>query len=118
MTVETIKDGVVVSLAYTMTVDGVMIEDATADEPLDYLHGYDNIVPGLENLLAGKKAGDKFEAVIAPEDGYGEYDEEDTTVVARGDIPDADELEEGMVVVLEDEDGDFFEAIIVEMSDE
>ncbi|MFW5691781.1 MAG: FKBP-type peptidyl-prolyl cis-trans isomerase [Chloroflexota bacterium] len=110
MTVETIRDGVVVSLAYTMIVDGDVVEETTADDPLDYLHGAENIVPGLEEALTGRKVGDKFSVTLAPEDAYGEYDEEDLEEVDREDLP--DEIEVGMELLLEDEYGNFFEATV------
>ncbi len=116
MAVTQIQDGVVVSLAYTLTSDGEVIERASSEEPLDYLHGAENIVPGLERALDGKKVGDRFTVTLEPEDAYGEYDEEEVEVVAREDVPDAEALEPGMVVVLEDEDGYIFDAIVREIT--
>lgn len=115
MTNSKIQNGVVVSVAYTLTVDGDIIEEATANEPFEYLHGAQNIVPGLESALTGKAVGDKFDITIQPADGYGEYDEENIDEVLKADIPEAGELEEGMFVLLEDEDGDYFEALVAEI---
>ncbi len=115
MTVENIQDGVVVSLAYSLTVDGQVIEEASAQAPLDYLHGEDNIVPGLEKALTGKKVGDTLDITLSPEDGYGEYDPEEVLEVPLSDIPDADTLEEGMILVLEDDEGYEMEAIVSEI---
>lgn len=115
MTKQTIQDGLVVTVAYTLTVDGEVVEEALADDPFEYLHGAMNIVPGLESALAGKAVGDEVTIVVQPADGYGDYDPENVEEVAKDEIPDADDLEEGMVVMLEDEDGDMFEAIITEV---
>lgn len=109
-----IKDNLVVSIAYRLFVEGEELEEATADEPLEYLHGSENIVPGLEAALTGKKIGDKFTITLQPADAYGDYDEEDTEVVAREDIPDP--VEPGMELLLEDEYGNFFEAIVKEVN--
>ncbi|GAB4513054.1 MAG: peptidylprolyl isomerase [Anaerolineae bacterium] len=109
-----VKDGMVVSLAYRLTADGVEVEEATAEEPLDYLHGYDNIVPGLERELAGKKVGDKLTVTLQPVDAYGEYDEEDIEVIDRSDLP--DDLEEGMEVLIEDDAGNIAEAVVKEIT--
>ncbi len=49
----TIKDGVVVSLEYVLRLDDGEIVDASEGEPLDYLHGYKQIIPGLEKALTG-----------------------------------------------------------------
>jgi FKBP-type peptidyl-prolyl cis-trans isomerase SlyD len=114
----TIQDGMVVSLAYSLTSEGEVIESSTADEPLDYLHGAENIVPGLETALTGKKVGDRFTITLQPQDAYGEYDETEVETVAKDDIPDVEQLKPGMVVVLEDEDGYIFDAIVNEINDD
>lgn len=115
-TTDRIGNGIVVSLAYTLTVDGEEIETATAEDPLDYLHGADNIVPGLEQMLVGKQIGDRFQVTLAPADAYGEYDAEDMEEIAREDIPDSDKIEPGMILVLEDDDGNIFDAIVKEVT--
>lgn len=116
MAVSKIAKNTVVSLAYTLTVDGVLTEDATVDAPFEYLHGFQNIIPGLEQALEGKGVGDKFDLVVQPADGYGEYDAENVDVISKNDLPGADSFEENMVVMLEDEDGDLFEAIVQEVT--
>ena len=71
----------VVSIHYTLRDDTGEILDRSADgEPLAYLHGHGNLIPGLERELTGKKAGDRLQAKIAPAEGYGEYD---STLVQR-----------------------------------
>jgi len=62
-----------VTIHYTLTNNEGEILDTSADgEPLTYLHGAGNIVPGLEQGLAGKMQGDKLVVVVQPEHGYGE----------------------------------------------
>lgn len=66
----------VVSIYYTLTDDeGEVLDRSTAGEPLAYLHGHGNLIPGLERELTGKSAGDKVQVKIAPADAYGEYDQ-------------------------------------------
>jgi FKBP-type peptidyl-prolyl cis-trans isomerase SlyD len=115
MAVDTIRDGVVVSLAYTLTSEGETIETATQEEPLDYLHGAENIVPGLETALAGKRVGDRFSITLQPAEAYGEYDDNDVETVPLEDFPDSQSLEEGMSIIMEDEDGYLFDALIREI---
>jgi FKBP-type peptidyl-prolyl cis-trans isomerase SlyD len=103
-----------VSLAYTLTVDGEVVEEWTAAEPFEYLHGAENIVPGLEAALDGKTVGDKVEITISPADGYGEYDAEDFEMFDKADL--GDEAEIGMAVMLEDEEGFLFEGLITEVN--
>ncbi|RMG78231.1 MAG: peptidylprolyl isomerase [Chloroflexi bacterium] len=118
MTPEKIENGVVAALAYTLTVDGEIVEEVTADDPLEYLHGAENIVPGLENALLGKRAGDKFSITLQPEEAYGEYDEQLIDRVPLEDVDTDDELEVGMIIGLEDEEGDYFEALIRDITPE
>ncbi|MFW5696783.1 MAG: FKBP-type peptidyl-prolyl cis-trans isomerase [Phototrophicaceae bacterium] len=111
-----IQDGMVVSLAYRLLMDGQEIETADADDPLDYLHGAENIVPGLERALTGKSTGERLTITLSPEDAYGEYDEDNVESVAREDMP--DEVEAGMEVVIEDDEGYMYEATVKEVSDD
>jgi FKBP-type peptidyl-prolyl cis-trans isomerase SlyD len=71
-----IADKTVVSFEYTLKDDGGQVLD-TSDgrEPLTYIHGAGNIIPGLEKALTGKSAGDSLEVTVPPEQGYGRRDE-------------------------------------------
>lgn len=67
-----IDSNTVVSIHYTLTDNDNNVIDSTSDgEPLAYLHGANNIIPGLERELQGKQAGDNVLATISPEEGYG-----------------------------------------------
>lgn len=67
-----IADRCAVSFHYTLTDDaGSVIDSSRGSEPLPYLHGAGNIVPGLERAMAGRKAGDSFKIDVPPELGYG-----------------------------------------------
>ena len=71
-----IAKGKVVSMHYALTDStGEVLDSSEGQAPLDYLHGYGNIIAGLEKELEDKATGDKFKAVIASEDGYGVRDE-------------------------------------------
>ena len=71
-----VAKNVVVRIAYQVrTEDGVLVDEAPANQPLQYLQGHNNLVIGLENALEGKSVGDKFEVRVKPEEGYGEYNE-------------------------------------------
>jgi FKBP-type peptidyl-prolyl cis-trans isomerase SlyD len=104
---ESIAAGKVVTLAYSLRdEEGDVLDSSEDDGPLVYLHGQDNIVPGLEKALTGKTVGEKLRVVVPPEEGYGEWDEEGVQVLARGTFPPEVELEVGLQLVMEDEDGD------------
>jgi FKBP-type peptidyl-prolyl cis-trans isomerase SlyD len=118
MAVDRIEDGVVVSLAYVLTVDGQEIARTDEGESMDYLHGAENIVPGLEKALTGKQVGDKLQVTLPPEDAYGDYDEENVEELDREDVPQADSLEKGMVIEVEDEEGFVYLAFVREVTDD
>ena len=64
-----------VAIHYTLKgEDGEVIDSSVGGAPLGYVHGHGYLIFGLENELLGKEPGDKFNAVIQPKDGYGEYD--------------------------------------------
>ena len=109
------KDSVV-SIDYRLHLgDGKIIDESEAGDPLVYLHGYEEIVPGLEKALEGKKAGESLKAEVAPKDGYGEYDPDGVEEVPREDfLPDM-ELEAGGIVSATDEDGDDVEFLVKEV---
>lgn len=115
---EKIADGVVVSLKYTLEVEGETVAQTDVDEPMEYLHGAENIVPGLEAALAGKKLGDKLSVTLSPDQAYGEYDPEDVDEIDREDMAHMDDIEVGMAIEVEDEEGDVYVAFIREINDE
>jgi len=69
-----IADKHVVSFHYTLTnSDGETLDSSQGRDPLSYLHGAQNIVPGLERELDGKTVGDALQVVVQPAEGYGEF---------------------------------------------
>ena len=71
-----IAPNTVASLAYVLTnTQGETLDQADTQQPFVYMHGAHNIIPGLENALAGKQAGDTLEVTIPPEQAYGLKDD-------------------------------------------
>ena len=92
-----IANDVVASIEYTLTDDqGNVIDSSAGGEPLAYLHGAGNIIPGLEAALEGKIVGDAFKISIAPADGYGEKNESMLQQVPREMFQGVDVIEAGM----------------------
>jgi len=98
-----IADGLVVIMQYTLRADadGEVLDESTADEPMTYLHGADNIVPGLEKALEGKGVGFKGKIVVSPEDGYGEREDEEPDEIPRKAFPPDMVIEPGMTFMAE-----------------
>ena len=68
----TIADGSVVTMHYKLVLDsGQVVDSSEGKDPLGYLHGAGNIVPGLEEAMTGKAAGESFDVKIDPDKGYG-----------------------------------------------
>jgi FKBP-type peptidyl-prolyl cis-trans isomerase SlyD len=77
-----------VTIHYTLRDDaGKVLDSSEGREPLTYLHGAGNIVPGLEAALAGKKAGDDIRVKLTPAEGYGERDETNVRNLPRRKLP-------------------------------
>ncbi len=94
-----ITNNKVVQMHYKLTDDqGNVIDSSEGREPLSYLQGAGNIIPGLERQMEGKAAGDKFKAVVEPAEGYGEYDESLMQVVPKSGFQGDMEPEVGMQV--------------------
>ena len=70
-----ISDKKIVTLDYTLTDNSNQIIDQSKDGTFAYLHGAQNIIPGLEKALVDKKVGDQIKVSINPEEGYGLRDE-------------------------------------------
>lgn len=101
-----IKKNDVVSIEYTLKgADGQVIDSSVGQDPLEYLHGYGNIIDGLERALEGKALNEEFSVKVSPEDGYGTRDDEMIEVVPIGNFPQPDELEVGGQVMAETEEG-------------
>ena len=75
----------VVSIHYTPQDDsGAVLDSSSGGDPLAYLHGQGNIVPGLEKALEGRQVGDKLDVRVTPAEGYGVRDEKLGAAACRG----------------------------------
>lgn len=101
-----IAQDAVVSIHYTLTNDkGETLDSSAGGEPLAYLHGNGNLIPGLENALNGKQAGDKLSVKIAPADAYGEYDKALVQRVPRRSFRGIADVQVGMQFQVQSEGG-------------
>ncbi len=117
-----IKKDSKVSMHYTLTVEGNIVDSSEGKEPLKFVQGADMIIPGLEAELEGLADGDKKSVTVSPADGYGEHDPQGMHKVPRSSF-DAPEGEEPMELVVGhmvqgDMNGQGFQAVITEVGDE
>ncbi len=74
----------VVSFHYVLKdEDGNVLDASERSEPLSYLHGHGQIIPGLEKALEGRSPGDELDVTLPPDEGYGERDPEQVVEVER-----------------------------------
>jgi FKBP-type peptidyl-prolyl cis-trans isomerase SlyD len=100
-----IADNTVVRIHYTLTNDaGEILDTSEGGDPLSYLHGAANIIPGLEAALMGHAVGDKVQATIAPEDAYGLRHEQLIQAIPRTAFP-VEDIEVGMQFSADAENG-------------
>ncbi len=100
------KDNII-TIHYTIKNKNSEIVDSSLDEePLEYLHGHNFMLPGLEKALEGLKEGDSVALWLDPEDGFGERSENYILELERDDFGEGAELEEGMEFDIEDENGE------------
>lgn len=96
----------VVLIHYTLTNDeGEVIDSSEGHAPLAYIHGMGNIIPGLENALAGKTAGDRLQVTIEPENAYGLRDDDLIESVPKSAFQGVNEIEPGMQFHAESPEG-------------
>lgn len=105
MTEETVQNNVVVSMEYTLQVDNEEIDSSKGQGPLEFLAGHGNIISGLEREMMGMKVGDSKDVVIAPADGYGEFNEEAYMEVPRTAFPKDMAVEKGLELTVKDDAG-------------
>ncbi len=114
-----VVDDLVVSLDYTLRLDDEeVIDTSKGQEPLEFLQGRGQIIPGLEQALYGMAVGDEKEVVVAPADGYGEHDTDAFEVVERDVFPPDLDLKPGMGLRMRDSSGEALVAYVAEIRPE
>lgn len=100
-----VKDGHVVSMEYTLKVDGRVADTSEGREPLKYVHGAGNIIPGLEREITGMEVGDSKDVVVPAADGYGEEDEKAFMDVPRDQFPEEIPMKVGTEIQVQNQAG-------------
>jgi FKBP-type peptidyl-prolyl cis-trans isomerase SlyD len=101
-----IGDNLVVSMHYKLTdATGQLLDSSEGSDPLNYLHGSGNIIPGLEQALVGKVEGDSLQVQVEPADAYGESNPELMQVVDRAAFQGVESVEVGMAFEARGPDG-------------
>jgi FKBP-type peptidyl-prolyl cis-trans isomerase SlyD len=116
MTILAIGPDTLVTLSYVLFDEhGDAVDRATEADPLTYIHGYAQIVPGLERALSGLRPGDRREVVVEPEEAFGEHEDEGVFDVDKADFPDPDAVEVGDEFIAQAPDGHQMPMRVVEI---
>lgn len=102
-----IEKDIVVTLEYSLEVDGNEIDSG----PIQFLHGYGNIIPGLESEVEGMALGEEKEVLVKAKKGYGDYDPEMEIEVPLSSFPKDFEIKLGHPMRLQDGEGHVFTGV-------
>ena len=112
------KDKVVL-MHYTLKNDvGDVIDSSDGADPLPFLQGHGNIIPGLESALEGSKVGDKLDVSIEPEEGYGLRMKDAIQEIPSSALQSVDEVKVGMQLQSQDKDGNAFLVSVTKIEDD
>lgn len=109
----------VVKFEYVLTLDdGEVIDSSEGQEPLAYLHGHNNIIPGLERQMEGMEVGEERDITVEPEEAYGPYIEGQELQVPISEFPPGLEPQVGMGLLVGTPDGREIPYFITDISDD
>lgn len=108
-----IKKDTVVSLDYTLRVDGTVVDASEKSEPIQFIQGHGQIIPGLESQLYGMQVGEQKQVHVSAHDGYGDVDKNAYADIPRQEFPSDIPLKTGVGLQLRDQDGNIVEGYIV-----
>ena len=108
----------VVSFHYTLKDEAGLVIDQSHGEPMAYLHGHGQIVPGLERELTGRTTGEKLQVRVSPAEGYGEYDAERLQQVPRAAFSRIPDLRTGMSLQAQTQTGGHATVFVKEIGPE
>jgi len=97
---------------------GEIIDSSMGKKPLEYLHGTNSLIPGLENHLLGRSAGDEFKVVVQPEEGYGFFDPNLIQILPLKAFKGVEPLEPGMCFEIRSPEGDMKFMTVQEINDD
>jgi FKBP-type peptidyl-prolyl cis-trans isomerase SlyD len=95
--------------------DGELVDQSAGDRPLSYVHGYGQIVAGLERALEGLRKGQTRSVVLSPELAYGVYDPDGVLEVERSDFPESADLAVGDEFVAQSPGGDELPLTVIDV---
>ena len=115
----TIKKGDTIKVHYTGKLNsGEVFDSSEGREPLEFKVGAGMMIPGFDKGVEGMAIGEKKTITIAPEDGYGQRNDEHVLPFPKANVPEGMELEIGQMLTLSDEQGHPFQVVVREITEE
>ena len=93
-----------------------MIDFSEPGDPIEFLQGHGNIIPGLEKAIDGMSIGESKEVFVKAADAYGEFDPDGFVEVPKSEFPEDIPMEIGVEITVNNDDGEELTAIIEEVS--
>ena len=113
-----VDDRQVVSMDYTLRVDGEIVDSSEGQKPLEFLQGVGNIIPGLEQELYEMEIGQSKQVVVAAVDGYGEFQAEAVVNVPKSEFPEQIPVEIGTELQVRGQNGETLYGRISKIEDD
>lgn len=114
-----ISDNCAVSIHYTLTDgSGEPIDSSSGQSPLSYLHGANNIIPGLEKALTGKTEGEQLQVTVQPEEGFGDVNPDLVQSVPKQAFEGVDEVKAGMQFGIQGPEGQTHRVTVSEVQED
>jgi len=113
-----VQDNFIVTLDYTLIVEDEVLESTKDGEPIEFIQGIGQIIPGLEEALYDMKVGDEKTVVIEPEGAYGEYDPDSLEVAKKEEFSEEIPLDVGTFLDLRDDQDEILSAQIIEADED
>jgi len=114
-----IEQNKVVGISYTLTNDaGEVLDQSPEGQPLTYLAGAGNIIPGLEKALEGKAVGDQVNVTIPAAEAYGDRNPDMVQEVPRSAFQGVDDIQVGMQFNASGAEGQQVSVMVVEVAPE
>lgn len=113
-----VQDNFVVTLDYTLIVEDEVLESTNDGEPIEFIQGIGQIIPGLEEALYDMKVGDEKTVVIEPEGAYGDYDPDSLEVAKKEEFSEEIPLDVGTFLDLRDDQDEILSAQIIEADED
>lgn len=113
-----VESNKVVTIDYVLKDDEGNVIDRSEGGNFSYLHGANNIIPGLESALMGKAAGDELSVSLEPEQGYGQRNESLKQVVSKEMFQAQEDIEVGRQFYAQSPDGQQLIITVVDVDDD